>query len=89
MGLKVMITELDIKNPNNQDAQQATDFGFVFESCVKHFPGCMGVNFWGLNDEVNWTGQNNRATLFDSQCNPKPAVFDAVKSVLDGTKSLK
>lgn len=83
----MFISELDITNNDGQDTQQARDFAFVFDACLTNYPGCMGVNMWGLNDKVNWNGESAKATMFDGQCNLKPAIAEGVKAVLSGAKT--
>jgi GH35 family endo-1,4-beta-xylanase len=87
LGLRVFISELDIVNPDGQDAQQADDYAFAFDACLKNYPGCMGVNMWGLNDRVNWNGESSKATMFDGDCNIKEGIAEGVKAVLNGTET--
>jgi endo-1,4-beta-xylanase len=92
IGLKVMITELDVNlvPPNNStnlpDAMQqalAVRYADLFKVFVKHRHQITRVTFWGVTDGDSWLnyfptpGRNDFPLLFGRGCVTKPA-FDAV-----------
>ncbi|THV38592.1 endo-1,4-beta-xylanase [Glycomyces buryatensis] len=91
LGLKVRITELDIRIPmpadGNELAQQKADFQRVTELCAD-LVDCSGVTVWGLRDVDSWVPDvfpgEGAPLLFDDNYNPKPA-YDGVLAALGGT----
>lgn len=95
-GLKVKITELDIKvNVSNAQvftpepyglALQAEMYKFVMESYLKYVPASQrgGITFWGVDDPRGWLNRSDRpeyALLFDANFTKKPA-YSGVKQGL-------
>jgi endo-1,4-beta-xylanase len=91
LGLKVEITELDIRMtlPATSQilAQQAFDYATIFNACLLT-PGCDAVELGGVYDG-NWSSPNGSsegaALLFDESFNPKPA-YTAVNTLLAGLR---
>lgn len=79
-----MITELDIKNDQNDVQQQSKDFATVVGACLKHAPHCKGVIFWGMTDQLDWLGSGSHSTLFADGCKDK-GVTGPLKKVLEGS----
>ncbi|GAB4002171.1 hypothetical protein GCM10029992_39660 [Glycomyces albus] len=90
LGLKVRITELDIRinmpADQNELQQQAQDFQRVVNICTE-LADCSGVTVWGVRDGDSWVpdvfdGQGAPLLFFDDG-SPKPA-YDAVLNALGG-----
>jgi len=91
LGLKVRITELDIRIPTPADstelAQQAADYQRVVGLCAK-LVDCSGVTVWGLRDGDSWVpgtfpGQG-APLLFNDDYSKKPA-YTSTLNALGGT----
>jgi endo-1,4-beta-xylanase len=91
LGLKIHITELDIRMPVPSTAQslqtQAQNYRDVFNFCMQT-PACEMLVMWGFTDRDSWIpgtfpGQGD-ALLFDGAFQPKPA-YTAVRNLLAGT----
>jgi GH35 family endo-1,4-beta-xylanase len=78
-----MITELDIKS-NGDLQQQATDYAFVYETCIQK-QGCKGVMRWDMDEDVSWE-QGTHAELFGPKCASK-GLDEGVKKVLSTGKA--
>ncbi len=83
LGLKVHISELDVKTvnvPGDQASRwqaQRVPFQQVVGICVDE-PGCEGVTLWGVTDQYAWTGDNGVADeplVFDQLYAPKPSYY--------------
>jgi endo-1,4-beta-xylanase len=90
LGLKIQITELDIRMPVPSTAAslqtQAQNYRDVFSLCVQT-PACDMIVMWGFTDRASWvpstfSGQGE-ALLFDAGFQPKPA-YTAVNDLLSG-----
>lgn len=90
LGLKIHITELDIRMPVPATAAnleiQAANYRDVVSVCVEH-AACDTVVVWGLHDGNSWVpntfpGQG-AALLYDDAFKPKPA-YTAVNDYLAG-----
>nr|WP_277606068.1 endo-1,4-beta-xylanase [Glycomyces sp. L485] len=90
LGLKVRVTELDIRidmpADSNELQRQAQDFERVVDIC-KGIADCSGVTVWGLRDGDSWVpdvfdGQG-APLLFNDDGSPKPA-HTAVLEALGG-----
>jgi endo-1,4-beta-xylanase len=90
LGLKVRITELDIRinmpADGNELQQQANDYRRVVEMCAD-LVDCTGVTVWGLRDGDSWVpdvfdGQG-APLLFNDDYSKKPA-YTATLSALGG-----
>lgn len=90
LGLKIQITELDIRMPVPASAaalqMQAQNYADVVRACLD-VPACDMVVTWGFTDRSSWVpdffaGQG-AALLFDESFQPKPA-YTAVNAVLAG-----
>jgi endo-1,4-beta-xylanase len=82
LGIKVHITELDIRVPipatSTQLQTQAQNYRDVVQTCLSS-PACEVISVWGLTDRESWipsvfTGFGE-ALLFDSSYQPKAAYF--------------
>lgn len=82
LGLKIQITELDIRVPLPATPQslqtQAANYRDVFDLCLQ-VPACDMVVTWGFTDRSSWIpsvfpGQGD-ALLFDNEFRPKPAYY--------------
>lgn len=90
LGLKVRITELDIRITLPADSaelqQQANDYQRVVELCAK-LADCSGVTVWGLRDGDSWVPGTFPGTgaplLFNDDYSKKPA-YTAVLNALGG-----
>ncbi|MEV0564062.1 endo-1,4-beta-xylanase [Dactylosporangium sp. NPDC050588] len=94
LGLKVEITELDVRIPLPADAseltQQAADYRAVVGACAA-VAGCTGVTTWGVGEADSWVPAffpgYGAALLFDEQWRARPA-YSAVVEALGGTPSV-
>lgn len=86
LGLDVEITELDIDNPEqNQaadpknDAGLADRYGEIFAIFRKHASHISGVTFWGIADDHTWLTEPDGAPsyplLWDEGHAPKAAYY--------------
>jgi len=85
-GLKIRISELDIKTVLNSAAAaptpqllayQATMMQYVVSSYMKHVPAAQraGITVWGVVDKYSWIYDNGKEfpLLYDNEYNKKPA----------------
>jgi endo-1,4-beta-xylanase len=93
LGLKVRITELDIRIPLPADAQelqiQANNYTTVVNAC-KAVSSCVGITTWGIDDGSSWLpnsccggGNEAAALLWNASFQQKPA-YAAVNTALGG-----
>jgi endo-1,4-beta-xylanase len=91
LGLKVRITELDIRIPlpsnQSQLQQQAQNYTTVVNACLA-VAACEGITLWGIDDGSSWLpneccGYEGDALLWDANFQPKPA-YAAVNAALGG-----
>ncbi len=90
LGLKIQITELDIRMPVPSTAAslqtQAQNYRDVFSLCVQT-AACDMIVMWGFTDRASWIpstfGGQGEALLFDAAFQPKPA-YTAVHDFLSG-----
>ncbi|MGQ0647206.1 MAG: endo-1,4-beta-xylanase [Gemmatimonadaceae bacterium] len=90
LGLKVQITELDIRlrlpSTAEQLQTQAQNYRDVFGVCLQS-PACNAVVTWGVTDRESWVPSTfpgwGDALLFDTSFVPKPA-FRSVYALLAG-----
>jgi endo-1,4-beta-xylanase len=93
LGLRVRITELDIRIPLPSDAQelqtQAQNYTTVVNAC-RQVSACQGITTWGIDDGSSWLpnqccGGGNEADplLWNENFQPKPA-YAAVNTALGG-----
>ncbi len=88
LGLKVHITELDVRVPVPSTAAvlqtQAQNYRDVLQTCLS-YPACELVSVWGLSDRESWIPGAfpgfGEALLFDASYQPK-AAFSAVYGAL-------
>lgn len=88
LGLKIQITELDIRMPVPATATalqtQAAEYAEVFRACLE-VPACDMVVTWGFTDLASWIpaafSGMGAALLFDDTFQPKPA-YTAVQDLL-------
>ena len=88
LGLKVHITELDVRvqlpSTASQLATQAQNYQDVVSACVSS-PACDTVVFWGFTDRESWIPSTfagwGDALLLDSAYEPKPAFSSAQSSL--------
>ena len=94
MGLKVEITELDIRlllfgDESDPYRAQGDQFRKIVEICLSE-PACEGVTLWGLTDGANWMDaippfnwkSPNAPNIFDEDMHWKPAyvgIWEALK----------
>lgn len=90
LGLRVHITELDVRLPDPPSAAglavQAEVYRQVVAACLET-PGCEAVTTWGVDDGTSWIPYYypgyGSALLLDARLNPKPAyhaVFETLRS---------
>lgn len=91
LGVKVHITELDIRIPLPSSAAQlqtqAQDYRDVFNACLQKTPGCDAIVLWGFTDRESWIPGAfsgwGEALPFDATYNPKPAYW-SIYNLLSG-----
>ena len=91
LGLKIQITELDIRIPMPASAaeleQQAQEYVRVVDACLEQ-PACEMIVTWGFTDADSWIPNAfpgyGAALLFDERYEPKPAYW-AVNEELAGS----
>ena len=85
-GLRVRITEMDVRAPTSGDKASAADllaqrslYRRLVQTCVRA-SNCDGVTFWGFTDAHSWITENQStfegqgaAHPFDARYEPKPA----------------
>lgn len=99
LGVKVMITELDVYNQNPADphslslpetAQQAlaARYADLFKVFLHHQKTLTRITFWGVSDGDSWLNSDlpNFPLLFDRQYQPKPA-YEAVMALGRASKA--
>jgi endo-1,4-beta-xylanase len=90
LGLKIHITELDIRMPQPstvaQQATQAENYRTVFDVCLRS-TACQMIVTWGLTDKETWIPSVfngwGEPLLFDTQYRPKIAYW-SVHNFLSG-----
>ena len=90
LGLKVQITELDVRLPQPATAAhleaQARDYRAVMDACLG-VRGCDAVVLWGASDRWSWIPGEfpgwGQAHVFDEGLRPKPA-YRALHELLKG-----
>ena len=77
-GKMVRISELDIKN-NNEEAQ-ADMIKYIFEQYLAIVPAAQrgGITFWGINDKDSWLGENNHPLLWKGSGYEKKKVYETL-----------
>lgn len=90
MGLKVVITELDVSEastalPLEQRDRLVADETRRYLDIVLEFRAVIGVNTWGLNDDHSWLrgqrGRANRGLPYDANWQAKP-MHEAIRRAL-------
>ena len=90
LGLKVAITEADVRTFVNNQAEQVPidhlavyaqpfEFGQMLKACLA-VPQCISFTVWGFTDADSWvpgffTGEGY-ATIYDVNLQPKPAYYE-------------
>jgi endo-1,4-beta-xylanase len=90
LGLKVHITELDVRVPQPstaaQLATQADNYREVFSVCLQS-PSCQAIVLWGFTDRESWIPGSfpgwGEALPFDASYQPKPAYW-SIYNILAG-----
>jgi endo-1,4-beta-xylanase len=67
LGLRVSMTEIDIKNGTSQDWTN------LMNACLENY-NCVAFVTWGLGDANSWIGRDCDCLLYDGQMQPKPHV---------------
>ncbi|MGJ1263877.1 endo-1,4-beta-xylanase [Sphingobacterium spiritivorum] len=87
-GLKVKVTELDVKcnssNPTQAQLQSQSDmYKYVAKSYIANVPAAQraGITIWGVYDGSTWI-QNDAPLLFDKSFNKKPAYVGFKRGLL-------
>lgn len=89
LGLKVWVTELDIRiprpvNPQQHFQQQAQDYARVFTACLNL---CEGLTVWGLHDSQSWVDSTfpefDSPLMWDDNMQRKPAYNAALQALGD------
>lgn len=89
-GLKVALTELDIRLPLPADAtklmNQRDNFNLATAACIR-VPNCVGVTTWGVSDKYSWVpgvfAGEGAALIWDENFAKKPA-YDGAEAALLG-----
>ncbi|HHV28514.1 endo-1,4-beta-xylanase [Acetivibrio mesophilus] len=85
LGLEIQLTELDIKNPDNNPSaleRQATRYQQLVTKLIdlkKEGANITALVFWGVTDSTSWLG--GYPLLFDGQYKAKPAFYSIVNNV--------
>lgn len=95
-GLKIRISELDVRVVQNSSSAGMTDqhaafqaaiYKYAVESYMKHVPAAQraGITVWGVNDGNSWLSNNGAefALLYTDNYDRKPA-YTAVLQALQG-----
>jgi endo-1,4-beta-xylanase len=96
MGLKILVTELDVQDkglpadPNARDQAIAQSYG-TFLNAILQNTNVIVVETWGLSDKYSWLsnhaprddGQNVRTLPYDANYQPKSAVYQAIAQAFD------
>jgi endo-1,4-beta-xylanase len=95
-GLKIRISELDVKTVLSNSSGQATPqmlgyqasmYKYIVNSYMKYIPAAQraGITIWGVNDRNSWLYSNGTEfpLLYDNDYNKKPA-YGAVLQALRG-----
>lgn len=95
-GLKIRISELDVKVVQGSSAARLTDvlagyqaklYEYTVRSYITHIPAAQraGITIWGINDKNSWLYNNGLEfpLLYDNDYNKKPA-YAAVLKALKG-----
>ena len=92
MGLKVFVTEMDVRisdlkgDLQSKLATQRRVYHDVISACVKE-KGFTGVTFWGFTDAYSWINNQlgpDKPLLFDEHYQPKPAYWGVMQALLGG-----
>lgn len=84
LGLKLRVSEMDIKVSAKTDAQfqlQARRYGEMMKVFLKHERDILAVQLWGVTDDTSWLA-SQYPLPFSAYGQPKPAfqaILDAVK----------
>lgn len=90
MGLKVVVTELDVAEasttlPLEQRDQMVADETRNYLDIVLEFGAVIGVNTWGLSDSHSWLrsqrGRHNRGLPYDANWRAKP-MHEAIRQAM-------
>ncbi len=90
MGLKVVITELDVAEADTSLPVERRDSLVADETrryldIVLDFSSVIGVNTWGLSDSYSWLrsqrSRSNRGLPYDTDWQPKP-MHEAIRTAL-------
>ena len=96
MGLKILVTELDVQDkglpadPNARDQAIAQSYS-TFLNAVLSNTNVVVVETWGLSDKYTWLtkhapredGQDVRVLPYDASFQPKSAVYQAIEQAFD------
>jgi endo-1,4-beta-xylanase len=96
MGLKILVTELDVQDkglpadPGARDAAVAQSYS-VFLNTVLQNTNVIVVETWGVSDKYTWLrqhaprddGQDVRVLPYDANYQPKSAVYQAIEQAFD------
>jgi endo-1,4-beta-xylanase len=96
MGLKILVTELDVQDkglpadPNARDQALAQTYS-TFLNAVLQNTNVIVVETWGLSDKFSWLkqhapredGQDVRTLPYDAAYQPKSAVYQAMLQAFD------
>lgn len=94
LGLKVAITEMDVKIGEGERADglepQAAVYRNVLQACIDA-PNCDTFITWGVSDRYSWipnfVGHDDWPLLFDEDLNPKPAYFAVAETLANAAES--
>jgi endo-1,4-beta-xylanase len=90
LGVKVAITELDVRIPfpatTDKLQRQAAVYTGVVNACLA-VPACASLTVWGFSDARSWipaftSGKAGAACLFDLGFSPKPAYWSVVTAMV-------
>lgn len=95
LGLKVAITEADVRMPLGDDGEpdtaqialQAERYDKMLEACI-NVSACTSYTVWGFDDERSWVPfvfPEGYATIMTEEFEKKPAYYALLESLTDAT----
>jgi Glycosyl hydrolase family 10 len=75
LGLRISLTEIDIKNASTNDWKNLMD------ACLENF-NCVSFVTWGLSDARSWIGSNCGCLLYSGTATPKTQMLEVLLTSL-------
>ena len=80
IGIEVHFTELDIKNPKQENDKQAEAYENLLKACLE-YPNCKNFEMWGFTDKYTWLGSDEHPLIYDGEYQPKPDYYSLLKTL--------